>query len=708
MSFVTTKEKFHIALDGVGLILQGAPDRPAYKMSNAPVYGNRFASGDRDYNDLSQWWYLTQTDWSGGFKNTFPYVDDAKFYYSSNIDARTKPGTFRLERQITQVRDNDTGGNDEVFDVRVYQVGGSAETLYLEQGQFKVLSSGTAKFASGEGVPENGHAHRGYLWILGTVVAYTNTPGTAVVPVAATANINSVISGSVSAAGAAVTVGNTLYIFGIADDNTIFCVKTTVAAPTLDADWTLVFQIPIRNNQGASVVGAQQIGDQIVFLIEGSPQWTLYSLDITDSVASILREFDGCVQLGVYSKGGKYVANHLGKILITILTHATNNTGSIWSYDGTTLTKIYDTDEVKNGFAPTSIEAIGSLRMGAAIHKDYAYWGNLAYNGTYFFNFIKDINDSITNRMVALGSDGDLLYLADLTLDSTDDDQVIIYSYDDDGSTYKDGANNEAFLVFSQHDRLQSIDKLMNSINIGFEALASGQEINVYYTTSATPTPAIGGWTLLGSATYAIDGASVTFKNLPFAAGVTAKKIWFRINLVGGGTNTPAVTDFTLEYLPMPDYKKQWSINVNVGDEVKRLDGELVELVARELKGRLETAWWTKSQLDYQDLDYTTTLLNGNHNDTAATTFTVDDTYDFPEQGRFHIDDEEVIYTGKTPTTFTGCTRGARGTRAAAHSDNAVINNAYKVIITDIEQKASVLLEAKNLEYVMGISIREV
>lgn len=706
MSFVTTKSKFHLALDGVGLILHGAPDRPAYRMDSAPVYGNRFASGDRDYNDLSQWWYLTQTDWSGGFKNTFPYVDDAKFYYSSNIDARTKPGTFRLERQVTLVRDNDmTGSDDAVTDVRVYSVGGSQETLYLDEDGFVFLSDGVDKFASGEGTPQNGHSHRQKMWILGTFISYTGSTGTAVAATDMTSAINSIISGSIDTAGEAVSVGDTIYIFGIANDNTIFCVKTSVAAPTVAGDFSLVFQIPVRNNSSASVVGAQQIGDELVFLVEGSPQWTLYSFSITDSVVSILREFDGAVQLGVYSKGGRYVSTFLGKLLITVITHSSNNTGSIWSYDGSTLTKIYDTDEVKKGFTSSSIEAVGSLRMGCAVHKEYAFWGNLVYDGTFFFNFIKDINDSITNRMVSLGSDGDLLYLADLTAVGSDV-QTVIYSYDDDGTTYKDGANNEAFLVFSQHERLQSIDKLMNSITIGFEALASGQEINVYYSTNANATPAIGGWTLLGSATFAIDAGTVTFKILPFSDGVVAKKIWFRIDLVSGGTNTPAVTDFTLEYLPMPDYKKQWSINANLGDEVERLDGELVETVGRELRGRLERAWWTKSQLDFQDLDYATTLLDGAHN-SSVTTITVDDTYDFPEQGRFRFDNEEITYTAKTPTTFTGCTRGARGTRAASHSDNAVVNNAYKVIITDIEQRADVLNEGKNLEYVMGISLRE-
>src|SRR3990167_10758129 len=96
MSFVDTKAKFHVALDGVGLILQGAPDRAAYKQNQAPVYGNRFASGDRSYNDLSQWWYFFQTSWTAGFKDLVSWVDDAKYYYSTNIDAFSENGGIKL------------------------------------------------------------------------------------------------------------------------------------------------------------------------------------------------------------------------------------------------------------------------------------------------------------------------------------------------------------------------------------------------------------------------------------------------------------------------------------------------------------------------------------------------------------------------------------------------------------------------------------
>src|SRR5690606_17329916 len=158
----------------------------------------------------------------------------------------------------------------------------------------------------------------------------------------------------------------------------------------------------------------------------------------------------------------------------------------------------------------------------------------------------------------------------------------------------------------------------------------------------------------LGTASASLDGTTVGDKTFFFPVGTTSKKIWFRVKLEGDTTNTPTLTDFVMEFLPMTNYKKQWTMNINSADEVIRLDGGLVETTARELKSRIERMWMTKSVLEFQDLDYATTLLNGAISDKTATTITVDSTASFPEQGRFRVDDEEVLYTGKTPTTFTG------------------------------------------------------
>jgi hypothetical protein len=50
------------------------------------------------------------------------------------------------------------------------------------------------------------------------------------------------------------------------------------------------------------------------------------------------------------------------------------------------------------------------------------------------------------------------------------------------------------------------------------------------------------------------------------------------------------------------------------------------------------------------------------------TTITVAGTGSWPTPGIFSIDSEVIGYTGKSGTTFTGCTRGIDGTAAATHA----------------------------------------
>jgi len=64
--------------------------------------------------------------------------------------------------------------------------------------------------------------------------------------------------------------------------------------------------------------------------------------------------------------------------------------------------------------------------------------------------------------------------------------------------------------------------------------------------------------------------------------------------------------------------------------------------------------------------------LTGAH-DASQTTFTVASTAAFDASGAFRVDTEIITYTGKTGTTFTGCTRGAAETTAASHSNGAAV-----------------------------------
>jgi hypothetical protein len=72
----------------------------------------------------------------------------------------------------------------------------------------------------------------------------------------------------------------------------------------------------------------------------------------------------------------------------------------------------------------------------------------------------------------------------------------------------------------------------------------------------------------------------------------------------------------------------------------------------------------------FQDTAYTT--LNGGINN-SVTTITVVSTAGFPTVGEIRIASEVITYTGITLTTFTGCTRGARGSANVAHSTGVAV-----------------------------------
>lgn len=68
-----------------------------------------------------------------------------------------------------------------------------------------------------------------------------------------------------------------------------------------------------------------------------------------------------------------------------------------------------------------------------------------------------------------------------------------------------------------------------------------------------------------------------------------------------------------------------------------------------------------------------------------------DDFASFPSDGLIQIGTEVISYTGKTANSFTGCTRGIRGSTAITHSAGARIYLVHQVIVN--------LLNEKNLKW---------
>lgn len=78
-----------------------------------------------------------------------------------------------------------------------------------------------------------------------------------------------------------------------------------------------------------------------------------------------------------------------------------------------------------------------------------------------------------------------------------------------------------------------------------------------------------------------------------------------------------------------------------------------------------------------------TTTLSGSLT-ASATTINVGSTGDFLAMNTIWIDDEEILFTGKTATSFTGVTRGVNGTKATSHATGGMVYSEPAGIVNQV------------------------
>ena len=213
-----------------------------------------------------------------------------------------------------------------------------------------------------------------------------------------------------------------------------------------------------------------------------------------------------------------------------------------------------------------------------------------------------------------------------------------IYCYDNTGTTTTlDGA-------ITSVDTTITVDS-----TVGFEAVGTitiGAEDIVYTGKTATT----------------FTGATVTASHSD-GATVTRSTIWYDITRASGGdysstaddTWTSTILGGVLVMTNFYDKPQYWALT----------DGTVL------------------SSQKMQDLNNwpSLTALNGAISGTGVPSpdeIIVDSTLDFPTAGQFTVGTENISYTGKTSTKFTGIGRGVGGTTAATHSDgDAVFITTY-------------------------------
>ena len=696
----TKNTTHHIAIDSQGYLLADSPDSPKRTMQRNVIFGNRFASGDRDYTDLSFWWFWAQTDWTGGVKDNRTWEDDAKYYYSTNIDAFSEQGAIKLAKEVISaglstesrlncgvegivagtnnkyVGTNEASSDDKpvVFEYTGGSWSDISSTEFTdgaENVKQVIISSGTVFVLLESDVTDSVFQFNGSAWT-------NHEPA-----------ISAAIDGDVQTADAGVVYGGVLYIMGQnnATPGELVIFKTVDNG----SNWLPMLEDD-EDIQGADIVGFNGDLYYLVFATAGSRDFfELRKYDLTNSVEVVVHRFTNATLTTMgdndYIYGGKLLFNKYGKLIITIPDN------EIWEMDTSeVITRIFKNDDRKIAIGD---EAKAYLTYGGVEAGNKLYWGNLIYDGTYFYNNIKDDDDSTTSNMYPLFADSsnNVHWVT-----SEDNDALLI----DDPTTYKSGTDKN-FVEFSEMEILSTIDKLAYSMTIIFDEFDTGEEIEIQYSTDGGSN-----FTVLGSASESVDGTSVTQKTFLFGDAVSFTKMIVRAYLNGDGTSTPTMKDISMQYIPIPDYQYRWTFKIDCSDKINTLDDISRETKrGRELRNILRTSFLKKEIVELEDVDYAETKINDATPEAADTTITVDCTDDFPEQGRLKIENEEITYTGKTRTTFTGCTRGARGTNAADHADNDTVSNKYKVLITDYNESIPLSNDSNVGEFEVQIEMLE-
>lgn len=692
------KNSYHIALDGYGYMLKGTPTDPKRTMAKATVFQNRFAQGDRSYTDFSLWWFWAQTDWANGVKDSKAWADDAKFYYSTNIDSWSEPGSFKLPTipalNATLTEDIYCGHNGYVNNTAQKYLGTNDNTTSHKPIVYQLITGtwtdiSDAQITDNQNVISQISTRSNYLWVSTVGVGATNVvlhySGSAWDDVSA--NISSVLTGTWQPGSSRchVTIGTKIYIFV---DNSVnnewACVSATLAAPTANADFTKV--IEYIGDDGIPISACEYNGN-LYYLVNYSSNVDLRKYNIASSVDSLVHRFNS-VNIQNWGMGDKLLHNYNGKLVITIPDK------EIWEWDDTTLTRIYKRDDDKNSIG---LEAVGYLYYGGVIKDNKIWWGNLMYDGSNFHNTIKDLADEATATCRPIFVD-----LTDVIWQIDSENTKKIYNLN--SATFKSGADKN-FMVFSEMEEISTVKKLAQSATIIFDPFDVAEEIKVYYSINGGSS-----YTLLGTASRTADGASITQKTFLFGTNITFSKIIFKIYLNGDGTSSPTFKDISLRYLPVPALLYQWSFYINANDNIKLLDGRTSEkLRGVDIRNNLRTSFLKQTIIDLEDVDYAETKINDAANITAtATAITVDSTDNFPEAGRLKIESEEILYTSKSATQFKGCTRGYRGTTAATHADNTAVSNKYTVLISDFSENNPILNTDKAEDYLIKINLMEV
>lgn len=638
------RTKYHIALNGKGFMLRGAPSQPRYIKERAPTLVNQLGIGDLNYAQLngSGWSYWTQTDWSGGFQR-IKFKDDASFKDGQAVDTIKKYGEVTLQKGWTSA-----GSFSGSHSYGAHGIHGS-ELLFgtVKSGNakiFKVNSSDAVSLLSAYNAISAVNSMTRFK--NDTLIGLTRPSGT----VKTLAKYNGSTLSGIRNANPIVRstkgIGIRLYT-----GEKVASLSGDVLYYTTDLS---TFTSAYQAGKNRNISKIEELNGSPYFFISEGNKVEMFRWDEFAERAYPIYTWNNLTSFGI--------KNYLTFLVIT----GTSNGKSVaFAFNGARLWQVFDDQLLDSSYDFSKpFEYEGNLQVkGATWDGQYWFPGLYGkYSGNTLFTPFENFNNKAYGFAASAGN------------------TILAYQ---DSSKY----NLSGHVISSEFgSNVGGVDKLLNSVNINANTLATGQTIEVFRSTDGGSS-----FTSVGKMSFAQDGA-VNKKTLYFPSGFVTKLWNYKAQLAGPGTSTPTLLDLTFEYRPVPDLKKRWSLSVDAGDNVKLLNNQNEN---RDGKALIQDLWLemeAKKTVVFEDVDaFETNIVSAM---TAANTSArVKSTRLMPPKGRIRVKKdnqiEEMSYTSADGGVIRGLSRGLKGTLARAYTSADKFDNYYNVVVTDMKEQVN-------------------
>lgn len=643
------RSRYHVAINGKGFMLRGAPTSPRYVKSRAPSIISLFRiQSDAGLVDLNQnsftgagWNYWAQTDWSGGFQ-TLKFKDDASFKDGQAVEVIKKYGEATLQygwSSAAVISGSHSYGAHSINakDLIFGTVKSGAAKV------FKLTSANTLSTLSAmAGVSAVNSMDR---FKNDTLIGLTRTSGT-------TKTLVKYNGSTISGFRNANPIVRSVHAIGIR-------AYTGERVSSLSGD-VLYYSTDLATFTSAYQAGKnrniQKIGD-----VNGSPYFFVVegnSVDMFrwDEFAERAYPIYSWENLTNFS-----IKNYISMLIIS----GTSNGKSVsFAFNGARLWSIFE-DQLQD----TSYDFSHPFEFEGNFQLKSAMWDGQVWSPGIYGQHNSTIKytpfENFANRPIGFAASGATKLLLGYR----------------DSSKY----NVSGYIISSEFgSNIGGVDKLVNSVDINTKALKAGETIEMLRSTDGGST-----FTSIGKASFTQDGPALK-KTMYFPSGFITKLWNYKAQLVGNGTTTPTLNDLSFEYRPEPDLRKTWTLSLDAGDKITLLNKKDEQ---RDGKALIQDLWLemeAKRTVTYEDVDaFEVTLISAMTS--GATSARISDTRLMPPRGRMRITKnnliEEMIYTSADGGKIAGITRAQKNTPARAYTANDKIDNFYTIIVTGLNEQ---------------------